>query len=100
MSRELDHTFSNELRVPSSAHPIVLTEPQYNSGRCRAAAAQVLFERFGVPAIWFGPQPSLALYGAGRTTGVLLECGLNMCQVIPICRGQTLTYAASVAKTG
>jgi actin-related protein len=94
VERVLEHTFSNELRVPSHEHAVLITEPVYTSNEQRSRMAELLFEKFRVSAIYLAQQPALALYGSGRTSGMVLDCGSESLQAIPVWRGQVLGYAS------
>jgi actin len=87
------HTFMNELRADPTQHPILLTEPPLNPKANREKMAQIMFEKFGVPALYIGIQAVLALYASGRTTGIVLDCGDGVTHVVPIYEGFSLPHA-------
>jgi len=95
VERVLEYVFANELRVPSDERYLLITEPQYTSNEQRGHMAEILFEKFRVPAVYLAQQPALALYGSGRTSGMVLDCGSETVQAIPVWRGQVLGYASS-----
>jgi actin-related protein len=48
---------------------------------------QIMFEIFNVPAMYVTKATLLSLYAAGRTTGIVLECGDGVAQTLPIYEG-------------
>jgi len=42
-----------ELKVNPKEHPLILTEPVFNPVGNRVKMAQMMFENFGVPVVYF-----------------------------------------------
>ena len=59
----------------------------------RQSMAEIFFSSFNVPALFFAPQPVLALYASGRHTGCVLDSGHSVTQCIPISEGFALPHA-------
>ncbi|XP_076917060.1 actin-2-like [Bidens hawaiensis] len=87
MEKIWHYTFDNGLRVAPEDHPILITEAALNPKENREKMAEILFERFDFPAMHFAIAPILSLYAYGRTTGVVLESGEGVSQVVPITEG-------------
>ena len=62
MERIWQYLYSEELKVLSEEHPVLLTEAPLNPVKHRETAAQILFETFNVPALYMSIQAVLALY--------------------------------------
>jgi actin len=54
---------------------------------------QLQFETFNVPCLYVALQGVLSLYSSGRTTGVALDIGDGVTQVIPIHEGYSVPHA-------
>ncbi|KAG7258158.1 hypothetical protein CRUP_031583 [Coryphaenoides rupestris] len=81
------------LGVDPEDHPVMLTEAPMNPAESRARAVEVLFDRFGVPFVYVAVQPVLALYAAGRCTGVVFDSGDGVSHSVPVFEGYSLPHA-------
>jgi actin beta/gamma 1 len=89
------HTLRNELRLgaeSAEAHPVLLADAHDNPRANREKAAAVLFEAFGVPAFYVQAGAVLALYAAGRSTGVVLDSGEGVSTCVPVYEGAALQW--------
>ena len=59
----------------------------------RHATLRIMFETFGVPAMYVAIQAVLSLYSAGRTTGIVMDSGDGVSHNVPIYEGYALPHA-------
>ena len=93
MEKIWHHTFYNELRVPPEEHPVLLSDAPLNPKVNRERMALIMFETFGVPAMYVENQTVLSLSLSGCTTGCVLDLGYNVAHVVPIYEGYALAHA-------
>eukprot|EP00164_Ancoracysta_twista_P011629 GFYU01017998.1.p1 GENE.GFYU01017998.1~~GFYU01017998.1.p1 ORF type:complete len:380 (-),score=106.84 GFYU01017998.1:154-1293(-) len=87
------HVYSNELKIQSEEHPVLLTEAPLNPRYNREKAAEIFFETFNVPALYISLQAVLSLYSSGRTTGVVLDSGDGVTHCVPVYEGYSMPHA-------
>lgn len=94
MEKVWHHMFYNELAAAPEEQPILLTESPLNPRNNRERTAQVMFELFGVPAMYLSVQNVLALYSSGRTTGIVIDAGDGVIDIVPVFEGYWLPMAS------
>ncbi|KAL6072930.1 ATP binding [Balamuthia mandrillaris] len=85
------HTMWNELRCPPEEQPALLAETILSPTTQREKTAQLFFETHAVPALCIASHPLLSLFSSGRTTGLVVECGDGVTNIVPIHEGQVLS---------
>jgi centractin len=100
MERIWHHLFMRELQVVPGDHPVLMTECPLNPKKNRERAAELMFERFNVPAFFVSNQAVLCLYGSGRTTGVVLDIGDGVSYAVPIYEGFAISPAMTRVDMG
>uniref|UniRef100_UPI0035900855 uncharacterized protein isoform X3 n=1 Tax=Myxine glutinosa TaxID=7769 RepID=UPI0035900855 len=81
------YVYEHHLKLPVDERPILLSEAPLTSFGHREHAAELLIESLGVPALYFAVQGVLALYAAGKTTGLVCDSGAAATYVLPVYRG-------------
>jgi len=79
-------------------HNVLITEPALNPYQNREKIAEVFFESFGVPGIYFENQAVLSLYAQGKTTGIVMDVGDGVTQVVPVVEGFTVRGGAAIQR--
>ena len=68
-----------KLKVEPTDCPVMLTGSYVNTKVNKEKQVEIMFEKFGVPAAYVADQFALAMYSAGRTTGVAVEVSRELC---------------------
>ncbi len=89
----LDHTFRNELQVNPEEHNVLIAETSLNPKVNREKITQILFDTFNVPGLYVANTAVLALYPAGKFTGVVVEIGDGVAHIVPIFDGSALPHS-------
>ncbi|GAA51485.1 actin-like protein 6A [Clonorchis sinensis] len=75
----------------SNHHPILFSEPAWNTKNHREKIAEVLFEKFKIPAFYVAKNAALTCFANGRHTGLVLDSGAIHTSAIPVYDGLVLT---------
>jgi actin beta/gamma 1 len=100
MEKLLHHTFYNELRIAPEEHPVMFSEAMLAPKANREKLLQIMFETFNVPAVYFTPTHTLALYASGRTTGVVLSIGETCTSAVAVYEGYALPHSYKCMSLG
>ncbi|XP_059212986.1 uncharacterized protein LOC131991549 [Centropristis striata] len=92
MEKIWHYTFQ-QLCVDPDDHPVLLTEAAMNPLENRQRMVEIMFECFNVPFTYVAMQAVLALYAAGRSTGVVFDSGDGVSHSVPVFEGYSLPYA-------
>nr|XP_040015806.1 uncharacterized protein LOC120807635 isoform X2 [Gasterosteus aculeatus aculeatus] len=92
MEKIWHHTFQ-QLSVDPDDHPVLLTEAAMNPSQNRERMVEIMFECFNVPFTYVAMQAVLALYAAGRSTGVVFDSGDGVSHSVPVFEGYCLPHA-------
>ena len=94
MEKVWHHCFYKKLRVtPNECKGVLLTEAPRNPKGNREKMVQIMFETFEVKNIYVAIQAVMALYSAGRTTGLVVDSGDGVSHTVPVFEGFTLPHA-------
>ena len=77
---------------------MLITEAALNPYANRVKLAEIFFEPFGAPGIYFENQAVLSLYAQGKTTGIVMDVGDGVSQVVPIVEGFTVRGGAAIQR--
>lgn len=86
----IDSTFSDFLQCDISHHPILMSEPALNERSKREKLAEMMFEKYGIPAFFVCKSPVLSAFASGRSTGVVLDSGHTHTTATPVHDGYVL----------
>ena len=94
------HCFQNELKVESADHPLLFGVYPDETKSFKERMALLFFEQFGVPGLYCAVHGLLALYGSGKTTGLVIDSGEDVTNIVPIQDGYMVTTAHGMIELG
>ncbi len=94
------HCFHNELKVETSDHPLLFGVYPDETKTYKERMALIFFESFNVPGLYCSIHGLLALYGIGKTSGLVIDSGEDVTNVIPIQDGYFLDHAHGMIEIG
>ena len=98
--RLLEHVFTAQLHISPKDHAVLLAYSPLLPAADRAHLASLLFAHFHCPALLPVNAASLALFSAGRTTGLVLDVGEGRSTVVPVYEGFVLSHAILTQRVG
>ncbi|KAG6890934.1 hypothetical protein C0995_000891 [Termitomyces sp. Mi166 len=93
----IEHAIVNVMRCTPSEHPILVTEPTWNTPANRERMAEMMFEEFQVPAFYIANTGVLSAFSAGRGTALVIDVGKTMASVTPVVDGFVLRKGTRLA---
>ena len=90
----------DELRIAPDDHNIILTDIPLNAAENREKTVQMFFEKFNVPGLFISMTSVLAIYDAGRTSGMAIDSGEVITNFVPVYEGFAFPNAISKSETG
>ncbi|TXG51495.1 hypothetical protein EZV62_024019 [Acer yangbiense] len=85
-----DHAFRECLLIDPKEHPMLLAEPSSNSQQQRERTAELMFEKYKVPALFLAKNAVLTSFALGRATSLVVDCGGGSTTVAPVHDGYVL----------
>jgi len=70
-----------------SEHPLLLTEPSWNSKEAREELTELAFEGLNVPAFYLANSTVLSSFSAGKPTSLIVDVGSSQASAIPVVDG-------------
>ncbi|XP_036370416.1 actin-3-like [Octopus sinensis] len=87
------HAFK-ELKVAPAESSVLLTEAVFNPKDNREKMAEIMFEKFNTHALCIADQTLLSLLASGRITGMSVNVGHGITQIVPVYDGSIKREAA------
>lgn len=95
LSSILSHVLHSRLHVNPHEHPLLTTEPAWNTAQNREYMAELAFEQEGVPAWYTACNGVLSAFAAGKGTALVVDVGESGMSVTPVCEGYVLRAGQS-----
>lgn len=93
MEKIWNYSFEKELQIKPTERRVMLTEAPLNEKETGEKMAEIMFEKFNVPALHIGNQAALSLYCYGKFTGIVCDSGDGITQFVPIFDGYPIPNA-------
>lgn len=71
----------------TSEHPLLLTEPSWNTKEAREEMTELAFEGLDVPAFYLANSTVLSSFSAGKPTSLIVDVGASQASAIPVVDG-------------
>ncbi|KDQ64811.1 hypothetical protein JAAARDRAFT_684637, partial [Jaapia argillacea MUCL 33604] len=86
----ISHTLVDVMRCDAAEHPILVTEPAWNTPANRERMAEIIFEEFQAPAFYIANTGVLNAFAAGKGSALIIDVGQSMASVTPVVDGFVL----------
>ncbi|OHT12430.1 Actin, cytoplasmic [Tritrichomonas foetus] len=83
----VQHSLLNALKADPAEHPAFFVDAIDGVSYCREQRekiAQIMFEKFNTPSLYFQASDTLTLLSAGRTSGIVLDSGEGITSITAI----------------
>lgn len=85
-----DDVFNEYLRIDPKDHPILFTEPTLHNKENRLKLTEIMFETYGIPAMFICKSAVLSAFSCGRSTCLVFDSGHNSTYAVPVHDGYSL----------
>ncbi|XP_006864752.1 PREDICTED: actin-like protein 7B [Chrysochloris asiatica] len=85
-----EYIFHTAMKVLPEEHAVLVSDPPFSPISNREKYAELLFETFSIPAMHVTSQALLSIYSYGKTSGLVVESGHGVSNVVPISEGDVL----------
>lgn len=95
-----DHAFRECLLIDPKEHPMLLAELSSNTQQQRERTAELIFEKYKVPALFLAKNAVLTSFALGRATSLVVDCGGGSTTVAPVHDGYVLQKGVTTSPIG
>ncbi|KAF5730378.1 actin-related protein 4-like [Tripterygium wilfordii] len=99
-----DHAFRQLLMecllIDPKEHPLLLAEPSSNIQLQRERTAELMFEKYQVPALFLAKNAVLTSFASGRATSLVVDSGGGSTTVAPVHDGYVIQKAVASSPIG
>lgn len=95
-----DHAFRECLLIDPKEHPMLLAERCSNTQQQREKSAEIMFEKYQVPALFLAKNAVLTSFASGRATSLVVDSGGGLTTVAPVHDGYVLQKAVATSPIG
>lgn len=95
MEKIWEHIFKNELKIDPDEYNIIITEVIMNPKENKEKITQIIFEDFNVEGLIIINPAILDIYSGGKYSGIVIDSGDGVTQIVPIFDGYSLPHASN-----
>ncbi|KAG8086742.1 hypothetical protein GUJ93_ZPchr0010g7718 [Zizania palustris] len=92
-----NHAFKQRLLINPEEHPMLIAEPSTNTGQQREKAAELMFEKYKVPALFLAKNAVLTSFASGRATSLVVDSGGGSTVVAAVHDGYVLQKSVATS---
>ncbi|ELU05751.1 hypothetical protein CAPTEDRAFT_156089 [Capitella teleta] len=86
----MDYIYKRLMQSESQEHPVLMSEPAWNSRAKREKLTEIMFEKYNLPAFFLCKNAVLSAFANGRSTGLVLDSGAALTTAVPVYDGYVL----------
>uniref|UniRef100_A0A7E4VUT1 Actin-like protein 6A n=1 Tax=Panagrellus redivivus TaxID=6233 RepID=A0A7E4VUT1_PANRE len=87
----VDYVTNKCLMCDPKEHPLLFSEPPWNSREKREKLMEIAFEKYEFPAVYLMKNAVLSLFASGRSSGLVIDCGATHTSAVPIHDGYVIS---------
>ncbi|EGG15008.1 actin-like protein 6A [Cavenderia fasciculata] len=87
------HAFHEQLNINPAEHPILLSEPAYNTRQIRERVSEIMFEKFHTPAVFISNNAVLTSFASCKATSLVVDSGGGVTTIVPVHDGYAIKNA-------
>ncbi|KAL8618987.1 Actin-like 6A [Nucella lapillus] len=87
----MDYVYNRSIKSESCLHPLLMSEPAWNTKAKREKLTEIMFEKYNIPAFFLCKNSVLSAFANGRSTALILDSGATHTSAVPVYDGYVLT---------
>ena len=87
-----DYIYSEELKINPENHSVLFSDSPLSPYITKQNILQIFMETYHVPSFCLSYSPTLSLYNIGLTSGIIIDSGENVTDIIPVFECFTLSH--------
>lgn len=87
----MDYTYSHSIKSESHHHPVLMSEAAWITKGKRETLAEIMFEKYNVPAFFLCKNPVLSAFANGRSTALIVDSGATQTSAVPVYDGYVIS---------
>ncbi|KAG1665661.1 hypothetical protein FOA52_005451 [Chlamydomonas sp. UWO 241] len=95
-----DHAFKDRLRINPAEYAMMMAEPSHNTRETREKMVEIMFEKFGCPALFLSRNAVLSAFATAKQTALVVDAGHEATTVAAVQDGYLLTKSVIRSPVG